>query len=153
MSVTEKKMVPLARATTFCVIVLTNVFATETYARSDQATAYVHIEIAKRYIGGGGGSGALFYKGHHRYRLLLRGLKLDNIGRDVDLVGKAIKLKTPADIKGTYYAENGGSAIVGGARVARIQNEKGAILEVHAQALSPDSPLNLSGMTISGRDF
>jgi hypothetical protein len=153
MPVREKNMVPIARATAFCIIALTNVISTGTYGQSNQETAYVHIDIAKRHIGGGDGSGALFYKGHHRYRLLLSGLKLDNIGREVDLVGKAIKLKTPADIKGTYHAENGGSAIVGGSRVARIKNAKGVILEVHLQALNPESPLDLSGMTITGRGF
>ena len=145
-------MGPIARAG-LCVMALGNVIAAGTYAQSDQATAYIHIEIRKRYIGGDGGSGTLFYKGHHRYRLLLSGLKLDSIGREVDLVGKAIRLKIPADIQGTYHAEDGGSAIVGGSRAVRIRNERGAILEVHAQAVSPQSPLDLSGMTITGRGF
>jgi hypothetical protein len=144
-------MVALAHATTSCVIAFASIIAAGALAQSRQETAYVHIELAKRYIGGDGGSGALFFKGRHRYRLVLSGIELGAIGREVDLAGKVINLQTPADIQGTYRPETGVSAIVGGSRIVRMQNEKGVILELHAQA--PGSSLNLAGMTIAGRGF
>jgi hypothetical protein len=49
----------------------------------------------------------------------------------VDLVGTAYNLRTPADIAGSYGAVGASATFVGGAQVARLQNEKGAILEVH----------------------
>jgi len=146
-------MIAVTRATTSCVIAFACIIAAGALAQSRQETAYVHIELAKRYIGGDGGSGALFFKGHHRYRLLLSGIELGTIGREIDLAGKVMNLQTPADIQGTYRPENGASAIVGGSRVARMQNQKGAILELHAEPMSPGLSVDLTGMTITGRGF
>src|SRR5215469_3095199 len=67
----------------------------------------------------------------------------------VNLVGTARNLRTAADIAGTYAAASASVAIVGGGKVAKLQNEKGVILELHGVQLGLEASLSLSGMTIA----
>ncbi len=48
-----------------------------------------------------------------------------------EMEGVAYNLRSPADIAGTYGAAGAGFTIVGGARVAQLQNENGVIIQVH----------------------
>src|SRR6516165_10813336 len=67
----------------------------------------------------------------------------------VNLEGTARNLRTAADIAGTYGAASASVAIVGGAKVATLKNEKGVVLEVHGVQLGLEASLSLSGMTIA----
>jgi hypothetical protein len=57
-------------------------------------------------------------------------------------------LKSPADIAGAYTAAGAGFAFVGGAKVARLQNANGVVLELQGVQVGFEVSLNLSGMTI-----
>lgn len=118
--------------------------------QSHSLTAHVHITVVERMIGADGGSGVMLLKGHHRYRLIMSGIHARTTVRDIDLVGTASNLASPAGIEGLYHAQNGGSSIVGGAKIVRMANEHGVILVIHAERERREFSLDLKGMTISG---
>jgi hypothetical protein len=116
-----------------------------------QNTGTVRIKIVKVgfIVGVGGGSGTLTYNGK-TYRLSVGGVSVGTLGiASVDLAGTASHLRTATDIAGTYGAASAGLAIVGGGRVARLQNEKGVILDVQGVELGAEVSLSLGGMTIT----
>ena len=119
--------------------------------QSKAQTGTVNIKIVKAgfIVGVGGGSGTLTFNGKS-YRLNIGGVSVGTIGvATVNLVGTARNLRTAADIAGTYAAASASVAIVGGAKVAKLQNEKGVILELHGVQLGLEASLSLSGMTIA----
>jgi hypothetical protein len=118
-----------------------------------QTTGTVHIRVLKVgfIVGVGGGRGTLTFHGR-RYPLSVGGVSLGTIGvAGARLVGTAYNLRTAADIAGTYGAASASFAVVGGPKVARLQNEKGVTLEVHGVQLGLEVSLNLGGMTIALR--
>jgi hypothetical protein len=122
-------------------------FSTESRAH----TGTVHLKIVKVgfIVGLGGGHGTLFYEGH-RYRLGVGGVGIGSLGiAGAELRGIAYNLRSPADIAGTYGVAGAGGAFVGGAAVARLQNEKGVILELHGVQMGFQVTLGLGGLTIS----
>src|SRR5688572_4264041 len=102
-------------------------------------------------IGVGGGSGTLRFKGRN-YPLSIGGVRIGTIGASATEVrGVAYNMRQPSDIVGTYSAAGAGIAVVGGAGAARLQNEKGVVLEVRAVKVGLEANLNLGGVTISMR--
>ncbi len=121
--------------------------------QSQAQTGTVHLKVVNAgfIVGIGGGHGTLTYHGHV-YRLSIGGIGLGTIGiSGAQLVGTAYNLRSPYDIAGTYGAAGAGAAFVGGAKVARLQNEKGVILEVHGVQMGFQVSLGLAGMTIALR--
>ena len=122
-----------------------------TLSQSQAATGTVRFHIVKAgfIIGVGGGSGVLNFKGRN-YRLSIGGINVGTIGASaVDLVGTATNLRTAADIVGTYTQSSAALAVVGGARVATLQNVNGVVIRVRGPAIGLEASLSLSGMTIS----
>lgn len=100
-------------------------------------------------LGVGGGSGTLTFKGR-TYRLSIGGVRIGTIGVSATEVrGRALNMRQPSDIAGTYSAAGASIAVIGGGGVARLQNEKGVILEVSAVKVGLEANLNLGGVTIS----
>jgi hypothetical protein len=127
-------------------ITLTSV-SSQVYA----ATGNVRFHIVKAgfIVGIGGGSGVLNFKGRN-YRLSIGGINVGTIGASaVDLVGTASNLRTAADIVGTYTQGSAAIAIVGGGRVATLQNANGVVIRVRGPAIGLEASLSLSGMSIS----
>ena len=123
--------------------------ALSTQSRAQTGTVSIKIVKAGFIVGVGGGSGTLTYNGKS-YPLTIGGVSVGTIGvATVNLVGTARNLRTAADIAGTYAAASASVAIVGGAKVAKLQNEKGVVLEVHGVELGLEASLSLSGMTIA----
>ena len=119
--------------------------------QSHAQTGAVHLKVVKAgfIVGVGGGHGTLTYHGHV-YRLSVGGVGLGSLGiAGADLRGVAYNLRSPADIAGTYGAAGAGGAFVGGAAVARLQNDKGVILELHGVQMGFQVQLGLAGMTIA----
>ena len=119
--------------------------------QSRAQTGTVHLKLIKAgfIVGVGGGGGTLTYQGR-TYRLSVGGIGIGTIGiASARLVGTAYHLRSPADIAGSYAAAGAGFAIVGGPKVARLQNANGVVLELHGVQLGLEVSLNLSGMTIA----
>jgi hypothetical protein len=120
-----------------------------TESRAQTGTVRLHVVKAGFIVGIGGGNGVLIYRGR-RYPLSIGGVGVGSLGiAAVDLVGTAHNLRTPEDIAGTYGAAGAGAAIVGGVQVARLQNEKGVVLEVHGVQVGLQVSLGLAGMTLA----
>ena len=147
-------MLKFIRAIKFFAVVLiaaATLAAASTESRAQTGTVRMHVVKAGFIIGIGGGNGILFFHGH-RYPFSIGGIGVGSLGvAAVDLVGTAHNLHNPYDIAGTYGAAGAGAAIVGGAQVARLQNEKGVILEVHGVQVGLQLSLGLGGMTITLR--
>jgi len=108
-----------------------------------------HIVKAGFIVGVGGGSGSLNFRGKN-YRLSVGGINVGTIGASaVDLVGTASNLRTAGDIVGTYTQGSAALAVVGGGRVATLQNANGVIIRVRGPAIGLEASLSLSGMQIS----
>ncbi len=100
-------------------------------------------------VGVGGGSGVLRFKGK-TYRLSIGGVRIGTIGASAtDVRGVAHNMRQASDIVGTYSAVGAGIAVVGGAGSARLQNEKGVILDVRAVKVGLEANLNLGGVSIT----
>lgn len=122
-----------------------------TQSRAQTGTVRLHIVKAGFILGVGGGDGVLYYHGH-AYRLSIGGVGVGSLGiAAVNLVGTAHNLHNPYDIAGTYSVAGAGGTFVAGAQVARLQNEKGVILEVHGPQVGFQVSLGLGGMTITLR--
>ena len=100
-------------------------------------------------VGVGGGSGTLTYEGN-AYPLTIGGLGIGTIGlADVQLVGTATNLRSPADIAGSYGAVGAGGAFIAGAQAATLQNENGVIITLQGVEVGFDVSIGLAGMTIT----
>jgi hypothetical protein len=151
-SIREAQMLSFNRSAKLCAAILV---ATITLAgassQSYAATGSVRFHIVKAgfIVGIGGGSGVLNFKGRS-YRLSIGGINVGTIGASaVDLAGTASNLRTAADIVGTYTQGSAALAIVGGGRVATLQNANGVVIKVRGPAIGLEASLSLSGMTIS----
>jgi hypothetical protein len=132
-------------------IIVAAIMLTGTLSQSYAANGSVRFRIVKAgfIVGVGGGSGTLNFKGRN-YRLGIGGINVGTIGASaVDLVGTASNLRTAADIVGTYTQGSAALAVVGGARVATLQNANGVVIRVRGPAIGLEASLSLSGMTIS----
>jgi len=118
-------------------------------AQADAGRIHAKILKAGFIVGVGGGNGTLTYHGR-KYPLSFGGISAGTIGvAGVELVGTASNLRSPADIAGAYSAVGAGVALVGGAKVARLQNANGVVIELHGVQVGLDLSLNLSGLTIA----
>jgi hypothetical protein len=127
------------------------VMSLATLAHAQVGTGQVDIRIVKAgfIVGVGGGGGTLSFNGR-RYKLNISGISVGTIGiSGIHLVGTASNLRTAADIAGSYSAASASVAVVGGAKVARLQNAKGVILELHGVQLGLEASLNVGGMVIA----
>lgn len=116
-----------------------------------QPKGAVQLKIVKvgLVLGGGSGGGVLIYRGR-KYKLGVEGVDIGTIGvAEAHLVGTAYNLRHAADIAGTYDLANAGIAIGSGSRVARLQNGKGVVLELHGEQTGLEATLGLGGMTVS----
>jgi len=145
-------MLSLHRVMKLCAaIVVAAIMLTGALSRSYAETGSVRFHIVKAgfIVGAGGGSGTLNFKGKN-YRLSIGGINVGTIGASVvDLVGTASNLRTAADIVGTYSQGSAAIAVVGGGRVATLQNANGVVIKVRGPAIGLEASLSLSGMTIS----
>jgi hypothetical protein len=145
-------LVQLIRAMKFgAALLLAAMMLSSASTASSAETGIVHLRIVKAgfIIGTGGGTGTLTYHGS-TYRLKVGGIGLGTIGiAEARLVGVAYHLHHVADIVGTYDVLGASVAVVGGPKVARLQNGKGVVLELRGQQLGFEATLGLGGMTIS----
>lgn len=114
---------------------------------------YVRLHVVKGgfIVGVGGGHGVLTYHGRS-YRLGIGGIGIGTIGvSGADLTGRALNLRSPGDIVGTYGAAGAGGAFVAGASAVRLQNDRGVVLELSGVNVGFQLSAGLAGMTISMR--
>src|SRR3989442_13870686 len=82
-------------------------------------------------VGVGGGQGVLVFRGK-RYPFTVSGMSVGfTIGASTTkFVGRALNLKGPASIEGTYGAVGAGGAVAAGAGGVQLQNANGVMLQL-----------------------
>ncbi len=127
-------------------LVLGALTATPMAASAQAETGRIHITLPK--AGRGGGSGYLFYQGQ-KYGLAIAGPEIGRIWvTSIDLIGTVSDLHSASDIIGTYNASDDAAATIKRAKMVRLENKKGVVLEIRAVNLNQWFTLNLSGMTV-----
>jgi hypothetical protein len=122
-----------------------------TPSHAESGAVAFNVGSAGFIVGVGGGSGVLRFRGRD-YPLSIGGVRVGTIGASVTEVrGVARNLRQASDIVGTYSAVGAGVAVIGGVGTARLQNEKGVVLDVRAVKAGLEANLNLGGVTISMR--
>jgi hypothetical protein len=104
------------------------------------------------FFGANGGGGTLYLRGH-RYLLSVGGVDAGLVFglSHTTLHGRVLNLRRPADIAGVYGAAGAGATVGMGARVIRLVNDKGAILQLEGTQVGLMANLDLSGLVIGLR--
>ena len=101
-------------------------------------------------IGGSGGTGTLSFHGR-RYPLSIGGISgglVFGIAK-ANLYGQVRNISRASDIAGVYAAAGAGLAVGAGPGTVVLQNDKGAILELHGSQTGLLVNVDLSGLAIS----
>ena len=100
-------------------------------------------------VGVGGGEGVLTLRGK-RYPFTASGMSVGfTIGASTTkLVGRALNLKGPASIEGTYSAIGAGGAVAAGAGGVQLQNANGVILQLSGPKVGAEVSAAVGGVTV-----
>lgn len=141
-----KRIVQIAAAG----LVLSSAPVTATYAET--GTVRVVFTKGGLILGVGGGDGVLTFRGRS-YPFTVSGMSIGaTIGASTTkFVGRALNLRTPGDIQGTYSAIGAGGALAAGAGGVQLQNEKGVILQLHGPKVGVELSAAFGGVRIALR--
>jgi hypothetical protein len=100
-------------------------------------------------VGVGGGEGVLTLRGKH-YPFTVSGMSVGfTIGASTTkLVGRALNLKGPASIEGSYVVGGAGGAVAAGAGAVQLQNANGVILQLSGPKVGAEVSAAVGGVTI-----
>jgi hypothetical protein len=100
-------------------------------------------------VGVGGGEGVLLYRGH-KYPFTVSGMSVGfTIGASTTkLVGRALNLRGPQSIEGSYAAGGAGGAVAAGAGAVQLQNGNGVILQLSGPKVGAELSAAVGGVTI-----
>lgn len=100
-------------------------------------------------VGVGGGEGVLALRGKH-YPFTVSGMSVGfTIGASTTkLVGRALNLRGPASIEGTYSTIGAGAAVAAGAGGVQLQNANGVILQLSGAKVGAELSAAVGGVTI-----
>ena len=100
-------------------------------------------------VGVGGGEGVLILHGK-RYPFTVSGMSVGfTIGASTTkFVGRALNLRGPASIEGTYSAIGAGGAVAAGAGGVQLQNANGVILQLSGPRVGAEVSAAVGGVTV-----
>jgi len=121
-----------------------------TAARAETGAVRVVFTKGGFIVGVGGGRGVLTFRGTH-YPFRVSGMTIGaTIGASTtDLVGRALNMRTPGDIAGSYSAIGAGGALAAGAGGVQLQNEKGVVLQLHGVKVGVELSAAVGGVQIA----
>src|SRR5215468_1215605 len=101
-------------------------------------------------VGVGGGKGVLTFRGK-QYPFTVSGMSVGfTIGASTTkFVGRALNLKSPGDLAGSYAAAGAGGAVAGGAGGVQLQNANGVILQLSGPKVGAEVSAAVGGDTIT----
>ncbi|WP_027534577.1 hypothetical protein [Bradyrhizobium sp. WSM3983] len=120
-----------------------------TPSRADTGQVAVVFTKGGFIVGVGGGEGVLLYRGH-KYPFTVSGMSVGfTIGASTTkLVGRALNLKGPQSIEGSYAAGGAGGAVAAGAGAVQLQNGNGVILQLSGPKVGAEVSAAVGGVTI-----
>jgi len=131
------------------VALLVGVVGISTPSRAETGRVAVVFTKGGFIVGVGGGEGVLTYRGKH-YPFTVSGMSVGfTIGASTTkLVGRALNLKGPASIEGSYSAIGAGGALAAGAGGVQLQNANGVILQLSGGKIGVELSAAVAGVTI-----
>ncbi|WP_454620892.1 hypothetical protein [Bradyrhizobium cenepequi] len=120
-----------------------------TAARAETGQVAVVFTKGGFILGVGGGEGVLILRGK-RYPFTVSGMSVGfTIGASTTkLVGRALNLRGPESIEGSYGAVGAGGAIAGGAGGVQLRNNNGVILQLSGPKIGAEVSAAVGGVTI-----
>ena len=100
-------------------------------------------------VGVGGGEGVLVFRGK-RYPFTVSGMSVGfTIGASTSkFVGRALNLRSPGDLAGSYATGGAGGALAAGAGGVQLQNANGVILQLSGPRVGAEVSAAVGGVTI-----
>ena len=100
-------------------------------------------------VGVGGGEGVLILRGK-RYPFTVSGMSVGfTIGASTTkFVGRALNLRAPTSIEGTYGTVGAGGAVAAGAGGVQLQNANGVILQLSGPKVGAEVSAAVGGVTV-----
>lgn len=120
-----------------------------TPARAETGEVAVVFTKGGFIVGVGGGEGVLLLRGK-RYPFTVSGMSVGfTIGASTtNLVGRALNLRGPASIEGSYAVGGAGGAVAAGAGAVQLQNANGVILQLSGPKIGAEVSAAVGGVTI-----
>jgi|SRR6185312_1608781 len=118
-------------------------------AKADTCAVRVVFTKGGFIVGVGGGHGVLTCHGRH-YRFAVSGMSVGfTIGASTtQLSGRALNVRSPADIQGSYAAIGASGALAAGAGGVQLQNDKGVILQLAGGKVGVELSAAVAGVTV-----
>ena len=101
-------------------------------------------------VGVGGGQGVLVFRGK-KYPFTVSGMSVGfTIGASTTkFTGRALNLRGPGDLAGSYAAGGAGGALAAGAGGVQLQNANGVILQLSGPRVGAEVSAAVGGVTIT----
>lgn len=127
-------------------------FGLATATRAETGAVRVVFTKGGFILGVGGGEGVLIFRGH-RYPFTVSGMSIGaTIGASTSqFTGRALNIRSPGDIQGTYSVIGAGGALAAGAGGVQLQNERGVILQLHGPKIGVEVSAAIGGVHIALR--
>lgn len=131
------------------VVSLATVVGFSTPSRADTGQVAVVFTKGGFIVGVGGGEGVLLYRGK-KYPFTVSGMSVGfTVGASTTkLVGRALNLRGPASIEGSYAVGGAGGAVAAGAGAVQLQNANGVILQLSGPKVGAELSAAVGGVTI-----
>ena len=138
--------------TAFVALIAVTGASVSSIAHADSGVVRISVGKGGWFIGASGGSGTLIFHGR-RYPLSIGGLSAGLVfgASQTYLSGRVSHIRRPSDVAGVYGAGGVGAAIVQGAQMIVLTNEKGAVLEMTGRQTGLMVNADFSGLAISLR--
>jgi len=129
--------------------VLVGVAGFSTPSRAETGRVAVVFTKGGFIVGVGGGEGVLNLRGKN-YPFTVSGMSVGfTIGASTTkLVGRALNLRGPASIEGSYATMGAGGAVAAGAGGVQLQNANGVILQLSGPKVGAEVSAAVGGVTI-----
>lgn len=101
-------------------------------------------------VGVGGGHGVLTCL-HKQYRFTVSGMSVGfTIGASTtQMSGRALNVRDPRDIEGSYAVIGAGGAVAAGAGTVQLKNERGVILQLAGGKVGVELSAAVGGVTVA----
>jgi hypothetical protein len=128
---------------------LVTVAGFSTPSRADTGQVAVVFTKGGFIVGVGGGEGVLVLHGK-KYPFTVSGMSVGfTIGASTTkFVGRALNLRGPASIEGSYAVGGAGGAVAAGAGAVQLQNGNGVILQLSGPKIGAEVSAAVGGVTI-----
>ncbi|MGX4769611.1 hypothetical protein ACWAUC_07360 [Bradyrhizobium guangdongense] len=138
-----KKLVAVAA------LLLLGVAAFSAPSRAETGSVAVVFTKGGFIVGVGGGEGVLHLRGKN-YPFTVSGMSVGlTVGASTTkFVGRALNLRGPASIEGSYAVGGAGGAVAAGAGAVQLQNANGVILQLSGPKVGAEVSAAVGGVTI-----